>query len=55
MWAKYFENQSSIDSVCKRYKSGELELTEADKASDFNNINWDNPINDNDIDKLGGF
>jgi hypothetical protein len=55
MWSKYFENQSSIDSVCKRYKSGELELTEADKASDFNNINWDNPINDNDIDKLGGF
>jgi hypothetical protein len=24
-------------------------------ARSYNNIDWDNPLNDNDIDKLGGF
>jgi hypothetical protein len=32
-----------------------LELSEAQKASSYNNLDWDNPLNDNDIDKLGGF
>ena len=51
----YFGNQNAIDNVCKRYNAGELELDEAAKAHSYNNLNWDNPINDNDIDKLGGF
>lgn len=51
----YFGNQNAIDDVCKRYNAGELELDEAARAHSYNNLNWDNPINDNDIDKLGGF
>ena len=51
----YFGNQNVIDDVCKRYNAGELELDEAARAHSYNNLNWDNPINDNDVDKLGGF
>ena len=55
MLESYFGNQETIDHVCKRYSAGELELDEAERARSYNNLNWDNPINDNDIDKLGGF
>ena len=55
MQIDYFGNQNTIDNVCKRYSAGELELDEAARAHSYNNLNWDNPINDNDIDKLGGF
>lgn len=55
MFEDYVGNQNKIDSVCKRYNAGELELDEAARAHSYNNLNWDNPINDNDIDKLGGF
>jgi len=30
-------------------------LNEEEKARDYNNLDWDSPLNDNDIDKLGGF
>ena len=51
----YLGNQNKIDEVCRKYSAGEFELNEADRASKYNNLNWDNPINDNDVDKLGGF
>lgn len=51
----YYPNKDKIDEVCNKYKSGEFTLSEANAASSYNNLNWDNPINDNDIEKLGGF
>lgn len=51
----YFGNQNKIDEVCRKYSAGEFELNEIDRASKYNNLNWDNPINENDVDKLGGF
>lgn len=51
----YYPDKDNIDRICKQYRSGEIMLDEANTASSYNNLNWDNPINDNDIEKLGGF
>lgn len=52
----YFGHKTEIDELCKKYHPGELDnLDEADRASSFNNLNWDNPLNENDIESLGGF
>lgn len=55
MEAFYFGNKDTIENICKRYDIGELRLSVTKNPRSFNNINWDNPINDNDVDKLGGF
>jgi len=43
-----------IDEVCKKYSNSELQL-QMRGARSYNNIDWDNPLNDNDVEKLGGF
>ena len=51
----YFDNLENVIAKWKQYKAGELELQELDRAHAYNNVNWDNPLNENDIDALGGF
>ena len=55
MEQSYFVNKESIDKICDKYNAGELELSEEDKAHCYNNLDWNDPLNDNDVDKLGGF
>jgi hypothetical protein len=55
METSYFGNKDIIDEVCRKYNNGELQLAEEDAAYCYNNLNWDNPLNENDIDKFGGF
>jgi hypothetical protein len=55
MEQSYFTNKESIDKICNKYNAGELELAEEDKAHCYNNLDWNDPLNDNDVDKLGGF
>ena len=51
----YFGSKDMIDQVFEKYGPGQLVLDEEDKASKYNNLDWKSPLNDNDIDKLGGF
>jgi hypothetical protein len=55
MEGSYFGNKQTIDRICNEYNNGELSLNEEEKARDYNNLDWNSPLNDNDIDKLGGF
>ena len=55
MQRDYLPNKNAIDSVCKKYQAGELELDEVGKASSYNNLDWKDPLIDEDIEKLGGF
>jgi hypothetical protein len=51
----YFGDKEKIDKIFDTYGPGQLVLDEEDKASNYNNLDWKNSLNDNDIDKLGGF
>lgn len=55
MQDQYFGHKNTIENVCKKYSPGEIQLSESGKASSYNNLNWENPINDNDVEDLGGF
>lgn len=56
MMSRYFNNKEIIDEIFIKYNAGELHIADEEmKARSFNNIDWKNPIYDDDIEKLGGF
>lgn len=55
MQENYFVSKDVIDTICNKYRLGQLDLDEAQIASSYNNLNWKEPIDDDDIEKFGGF